>query len=524
MRDGAPGSGRVKTFFQYLLGVAIIVYALCLAIYAVTGPITFSILGALIRLNDLFTLVFVFCTVVFLRLLLWMTWTRQRWFAARLVILLVAGAMALGELGLRLVFPKEMNPAPYTHNFQAEYPEADRGPYSFGPKQEGTLRVLTQGDSITRGAATPDWQALYPSRLMELLGRSGGKYDMQVWSDPSAQMDWHARILAREGARIKPDIIILQWSVDDMAVVHLWRGPARAPWQKGKGHKIFSGHSLLYRWLDKEIKEFFYQEKRGYARVMGEQYTPGTMGWWRFEKEFHDWAIHANSLAQRTVLLVYPLLPYQGEYPFAKVTQRVIDLAQPHLFKIPASLLRKRVGIEEQGHGGAFKTSRVARVGRVDPGYIAYGPYIALEKGAHQATFHMKLLSPAPPEAKVAKIEVVCCDGGVILGSRIIHGRQFGAPGLWETFTVDFTWEKKLIHDLELRVEWFGAADLALDTIDLPVDYRIEVVDPKERLKTFDTHAELFDSHPNPRAHDELARILAEHLLRSRQGRADADR
>lgn len=39
--------------------------------------------------------------------------------------------------------------------------------------------------------------------------------------------------------------------------------------------------------------------------------------------------------------------------------------------------------------------------------------------------------------------------------------------------------------------------DLSLASIDVPVDYRFTVVDVIEPLNAFDTHASIFDAHPN---------------------------
>ena len=55
---------------------------------------------------------------------------------------------------------------------------------------------------------------------------------------------------------------------------------------------------------------------------------------------------------------------------------------------------------------------------------------------------------------------------------------------------------------------------MSIDSVSLPVNYdRLEVLDLKDRLNTFDTHASIFDSHPNVRAHGEVAKALAEWVL-----------
>jgi hypothetical protein len=52
---------------------------------------------------------------------------------------------------------------------------------------------------------------------------------------------------------------------------------------------------------------------------------------------------------------------------------------------------------------------------------------------------------------------------------------------------------------------------VALASIDVPVDYGFEVVDLTDALNTFDTHASIFDAHPNERAHQ----VIADQILRA---------
>jgi len=60
-----------------------------------------------------------------------------------------------------------------------------------------------------------------------------------------------------------------------------------------------------------------------------------------------------------------------------------------------------------------------------------------------------------------------------------------------------------------LRIALAQPPDVAIASIDVPVDYGLEVVDLTDALNTFDTHASIFDAHPNARAH----RAIAEQVL-----------
>ena len=54
-----------------------------------------------------------------------------------------------------------------------------------------------------------------------------------------------------------------------------------------------------------------------------------------------------------------------------------------------------------------------------------------------------------------------------------------------------------------------SAGTLARSSIDIPVDYGFTVVDVTEPLSTFNTHASMFDAHPNERAHAVWRKVLA---------------
>jgi len=497
---------------KYLVNTAIAIYLAAIAIYMVNGPTTFVFGRIKVRFNDLFTLVFILCLVLVIRFLLTITWDRKAVFAAIAVAISTGFTMAASELILRALYPQEMSPPPYIYNTGAKYGENGRGPYSAGPKKTGVKRIIIQGDSITWGAAVEDWKELYPYKLEAALNRSGEKYDMQVWAVPGMQVDFHAKNLALMGEEMAPDIIIYQWYVND---VEVWadRPPAaKAPWRKGKAHAWLENVSLMYRLVDSRLGALVYREGEQYADYLSQKILPGKKYWWYFEMEFHKWATFANSLASRTVLLLYPSLPFKSEYPFQKVTDSVIALTKPHLMRIPAAYLFNREGKEEAGLGSTYELARTARLGKTRNGHILFGPYIPFARGGHEAGFVMKLLSPAPPEAKVARLEVATGKGGRVLASHLALAQELGQPGQWVKITVPFQVEEPMIPDVEFRVDYLGECDLAVDTIDVPVDYRIEVVYPMEELKKFNTHARLFDAHPSPKAHSVLAEALARRL------------
>ena len=505
-----------KKSLKILANILISIYTLVFIYFFAVGPVDSSFLGIRIRVQDLVNPLLILSFAVALRIAVAITWNKKRIFD--IIILSLSSVMALGamEVLIRARYPEEMQPIQYIYNETVSNRDNDRGPYTEGPAKPGVTRIMVQGDSVTWGMGVRDWKDLYPYKLLEELNRDSATYDMQVWAVPGMQVDFHAKVLAHSGRQTAPDIIVYQWYVND---VEIWAGrpdQAKNPpvWQKFWTHPYLIGRSLLYRFVESRMATLLYQDGVSYARYMEEEVVPGKRNWWYFEQEFHKWATYANSIAKRTIMMTFPSLPYKGEYPFAKVTNSVIALTRPHMMKIPVAYLPKREGVEERGLGGVFEEARVARRGVAGPGHIAFGPYMPMPEGGHKAVFNAMLLGPAQQEAKVALLEIASGEGKNILASMVLKGGDFGSPGQWKSFPLSFNVDGGMAEDVEFRIEWFGQADLAVDTIDVAVDYRVEVVNPMEELNTFNTHATLFDAHPNARAHGVMAQALARQILR----------
>ena len=68
---------------------------------------------------------------------------------------------------------------------------------------------------------------------------------------------------------------------------------------------------------------------------------------------------------------------------------------------------------------------------------------------------------------------------------------------------------------VRFRVLSTGRTAWKLAAFGVSVDYGLEVLDLTERLNTFDTHASLFDAHPNTAAH----KVMADEVYRVVTGR-----
>lgn len=67
-------------------------------------------------------------------------------------------------------------------------------------------------------------------------------------------------------------------------------------------------------------------------------------------------------------------------------------------------------------------------------------------------------------------------------------------------------------RQVRLRLTSGGTLAFEVASIDIPVDYSFKVVDLTETLNSFNTHASIFDAHPNERAQKIIAEKVFEAL------------
>ncbi|MDH5637953.1 MAG: hypothetical protein OEZ04_05640, partial [Nitrospinota bacterium] len=179
-----------KRIVKALLNAVIALYVAVVVYYLAFGPDRFTLLGIKIVIEDLFNPAIILIFAGGLRGLLAVTWNKKAIFDA--IIISISTVMALGamEAFYRIRYPDDMNPPRFTYNDFAKTRDGDRGPYSDGPKKPGVQRIMVQGDSITYGVAVTNYKDLYPYKLLGILNRDGGGYDMQVWAGGGMQIDY----------------------------------------------------------------------------------------------------------------------------------------------------------------------------------------------------------------------------------------------------------------------------------------------------------------------------------------------
>lgn len=426
---------------------------------------------------------------------------RRRLLFLVVFLLLAAVASAVtGEAALRVIYRDHGRTtlgAPGNGDFEYRFNPAggdpeSRHPAPFTARQPGVTRLAIQGDSITYGVGVKEWTDLYPSRLLAKLQAAGGQYDFYVEGVPGYNIDRHADHLPRIVQRHAPDVLVYQWYANDLDVGARRAVPPRI-WQQWPGHARARRSSFLYFFLDNRLDRLIPQP---YQRHLQDDFAPGSYAWTRFHDEFHRWATVAAAYVPRTILLLYPQVPFSGRNPLADLHGRMTTIATG------TSRLEFPPTLHEEGG---------MEVANVDVGehVLLHAGDTPLLSGHYVVDFEVRLDAAAEHPGHVRVIDRASGTG--VADVEIPHD----AVGSWVHVAVPFDITRTpLAEHIEFQVTAAPAAKLTVGTIGLDVRYRhIEVLDPTDRLNTFDTHASIFDAHPNARAHGVLADALYERLM-----------
>ena len=437
---------------------------------------------------------------------------RRRLFAACLLIFSVLLTMLAAEWILRRMSANR----PWANWEYKLSPQGTRGPVARGPKRPGITRILVQGDSLTYGVGVSDYKELYPYRLLAQLNAQGEKYEMFTLAEPGREIDGHARELDKIAEARCPDMIIYQWFVNDVEITKENRPESKSlVWRKLSFHQQLKRRSYLYALLDDRLPGILPRFNRTYEQYLLEDFSEQdpTGFWYMFRYAFHTWATRATLTARRNIMMLYPLLPFRGEYPLRSLHERMRAIAGRSVFSMPAYRMPMKGGTNVVDRNSTYGLCRKALRGCTPPNsYLVHGPYLFLGAGDHAVTFRVKAAALAG--GPVAKLDVVCDDAQTVLAQATKSDRDFTGAGNWQTFTLPFSVPRKCIYDIEFRVQYLGHADLAVDCVQLPTQYNIEVVDLTPYLKDMNTWASPTDGHPNAQTHQVMADILYRQIMK----------
>jgi len=183
-----------------------------------------------------------------------------------------------------------------------------RGPADAVAPDAGRPRILVQGDAVTFGARILWNRELYTEQLRDLL-RNGHWPDasMAVAAQPGLEMDGHVAALVSLGARVRPDVIIYQWSPDDCELgCKASRPSAPHPWEALFWHELAIGSSFLWSEIDTRLLAYTAPPRTAYVEYLMRELAPPSAAWDLFETTFRAWATLARRLSPRVLLIMAP--------------------------------------------------------------------------------------------------------------------------------------------------------------------------------------------------------------------------
>jgi hypothetical protein len=423
--------------------------------------------------------------------------------------------LASGEAALRVIYRdrgKATLGGPGGHSFEHLYiANQQRGRLDTGPRRPGVERLMVIGDSISWGLGVRDWTAVWTEQLARALEQKTGKpLEMAVLAEPGRDMWEHYAVLQDWGSRVQPDVLIYQWYVNDIEVVE-HRPQYRRAWQRWSQHERLRSSSYLYFLLDHMAAWQLPLRERSYGDYILQDFVPGTYEWAEFERAFHSFATRAREIAPARLLVLYPQVPFRGSYPMQPIHDRMRALAGPHQLAIPPAGWVPVAGkIEPQPDA---QWQQVIRVPASHAGAVFETRDYYVQEGVLDVAVRLACEDPSGAPAALAVDAVDHLTNQVVgRGSAAIDRQARG----WQQLPMKIDIRGTNGHSVRLRVNTPGGVTLSLASLDFPVDYGFTVVDLTEQLNGFNTHASMFDAHPNERAHAVMAQEVLAALERLR--------
>ena len=196
---------------------------------------------------------------------------------------------AAGELTLRWIYADGMSFSshfgPLEQRFERDFrfnrfDGPSRGPEVAGPKTDGELRVLCQGNSITWGQGVKDARLLYPDRLLTQLRAVNPAFREATLAKPGREIDDHFAQLLKWGEEIQPDLIIYQWYINDIELDKSHRpDPNKRIWRQLFFHGRMMQYSYLWFFLDYVLDAKLPSSSPTYQDYIAAQYAVTSDEW-----------------------------------------------------------------------------------------------------------------------------------------------------------------------------------------------------------------------------------------------------
>ncbi len=440
-----------------------------------------------------------------------------------LPLLSIALFFATGEIALRLVYRdggRRTLGAPGFHPFEhVTVHDQQRGRLEWGEKRAGVPRIMILGDSITWGTGVRDWQDAWPEQLAKLFEEAGRPREWAVLSHQGRDIDAHVDQFRQWAPEVQPDVLVYQWYVNDIEI-DKHRPTALRRWQQHRWHEPLRRAWYLYYFLDNRLTTFLPPPDRSYVEYILTDFIPGSFEWSDFERQFHELASRAREVAPQRLLVLYPQVPFRGEYPLRSLHDRMEALARAETLSIPPAAWIRRAGRVVPLPDGRWKQA-VQLPAHSGPRAIVTRGYYARGKMDLTVTFKATGYDAG---ARTGSLEAMDQDTGATLATApLIVGSR---PNTLQLMRLRLALPDGEAHQVQLAVGGTGSAPVDLASIDLGVSYTFDVLDLANTMNTIDTHVSIFDAHPNSRAHRMMAESVFKELsnLERRSGGVDQGR
>jgi hypothetical protein len=380
--------------------------------------------------------------------------------------------------------------------------DQQRGRFEIGRRTSGVPRLVVFGDSVSWGYGVREWSEIWPELLVRELAReTNTTHQLALVAAPGRNMGEHYAEMLHLKSELRPDVLIYQWYVNDLEVAST-RPDAERPWHRWSWHQQLRRYSYLYFFIDNRLSMFLPPPTRSYRDYILQDFYQGSVEWSEFERYFHSFAVHAKEIAPRRLMVLYPQVPFSGDYPLQPIHDRMRVLAGPHQMSIAPSNWIRVAGVLRPREDAVWGQVVQVPAGTTGPA-VETRPYY-FGDGPLEVLVSLHATAAATPGIGV--LEAFDAATNQLLDHRPL---LVDPRGGWQKARVRLDLRRTNGKLTRLRITLSQAPEVAIASIDVPVDYGFEVVELTDALNTFDTHASIFDAHPNVRAHQ----VIAEQVL-----------